>query len=307
MSVLDDVLQDVNVEVKSLFDEIDNIHKKLEIPISFIETGISDFDEKVRGVYGFTILGGEPATGKSPFTLQCATNAIFKNKIPCIILAWEMNISNTYLRLLQTQCKNEKFLFDFKETVMNFKEVSESFTKFAKENIKVKSLLSNTYIFDLGSYAKRLGNDKGDIRYLDFEKLKELIALIKSKHKTNNVLLIVDSLHTTPTHPDLQDKQRIDYLVQNFRELTDSAKCTSLVIAHQSRTGQATQNLNSFLGSASIEYNADLCLSLAHPKDNKGNIKNKDLREITVLKDRFGGKENWDCSFDYVDMSFYND
>jgi replicative DNA helicase len=296
--------------VNSLFEDVDKIHKKLETPICFVPTGIKDFDKKVKGIYGFTIMGGEPNTGKSPFSLQCATNAITKNKIPCIVLAWEMSVSNTYLRLLQTQCKTEKFMFDFKETIMNFSSESEKFSKFVKENENVKHLLSNIYVFDLNNYVERLGSDKegkNDIQFLDFGKLNELITLIKTKHKANNVLLVVDSLHTTPTHPDLQEKQRIDYLVQSFRGLTDLTKCTTLALAHQSRTGQKTQDLSSFLGSTSIEYNADLCLSLTYPKDKEGKITAKDLREISVLKDRFGGKENLGCSFDYVDMSFYND
>ncbi|RZL98229.1 MAG: hypothetical protein EOO88_60885, partial [Pedobacter sp.] len=123
-------------------------------------------------------------------------------------------------------------------------------------------------------------------------------------------LVIIDSLHEIPVDikglrsTDL--KQKIDHIMLNLRFMCDQTGATFLLISHQSRSGQKEGGLQSFLGSASIEYTVDMALTVSIPKANEGKLSNETDRELTVSKNRYGPRPKALLDFNgkYMDFTF---
>ena len=283
----------VTDKIKSVFDNREGFYSELLEGMHFSCTGINSVDTFTGGgVSGFVILGGEPGCGKTPFALQIGIkNAIQHNK-PFVVCTWEMNPKHLFLRVLQTQIKFGSDYLDFKKAVQTFDTIKPELERQISTNPDLNRLLKNTYIFGLGSGA--LCDENKEI---DFDKLSGVLGALEEKHG-QKPLLIVDSLHVTPAKYNLADKQRLDYLTTKYREVTDITGCTTVCISHLNRAGRSDGKMDSFSGSGGIEYNADMCLILGLDEKVEGG------RVVKVVKDRFGGKGDFDVNFDWKNMTF---
>lgn len=280
-------------KIKSVFDNRAGFYSELSEGAHYSCTGINTVDTFTGGgVSGFVILGGEPNSGKSPFALQIGIkNAIQHNK-PFMVLSWEMNPKHVFLRVLQTQIKFGSDYLDFKKAVKDFDTIKPELERQITTNPDLNRLLKNTYIFGLGAGA--LCDENKEI---DFGKLAGVLGELEEKHG-QKPLLIVDSLHVTPAKYNLADKQRLDYLTTKYREVTDITGCTTVCISHLNRQGRDAGKMDSFSGSGGIEYNADMCLILGLIEGIEGG------RVVKVVKDRFGGKDDFDVNFEWKNMTF---
>ena len=75
-----------------------------QAPRPGMATGLADLDERTCGLYGLTLLGGEPASGKTGLALQLAAGAVRANPaVAALYVDLEMGKQPLYLRLLSRE------------------------------------------------------------------------------------------------------------------------------------------------------------------------------------------------------------
>ena len=89
-------------------------------------------------------------------------------------------------------------------------------------------------------------------------------------------------------------KSRLDYLVAEFKAISEQMNAAILLISEKNRNSYDKEWLGAFMGSAGIEYGADLAMLLheeneayGSPRGNNGDVDNRCL-DLVLAKNRFG-------------------
>jgi len=93
--------QPINTLLSSALDRIDELFRKKN-PITGIETGFEDLDEKTAGLQAsdLIIVAGRPSMGKTALAINIAENAAIKNGLSVAIFSMEMSGEQLAMRML---------------------------------------------------------------------------------------------------------------------------------------------------------------------------------------------------------------
>ena len=231
-----------------------------------IETGIVKLDNATLGLNGLIVLGGIAGKGKTSLALQIAFNVCTKN-IPVLFYSLEMPKRAIYTKILNRLAE------------VKYSDILLNGRPYLSEEAKDKNLLGENanpkYFFSKGEIerlnrAKGELGDKGQRLYIidktdgemTTDKLEQQINLIKQETNAKEMLIVVDHLQIIPleNYNDLKDK--IDRLLAEFKGINERTGATILLISQKNRAGYYSKGLEALMGSASIEYTADIVMFL---------------------------------------------
>lgn len=260
-----------------------------------LKTYFDEFDKELEGLRGIVIVGGEPGSGKTALVLQIGFDTAIDGR-PVVIYSFEMPKAQLVTRLFQRAGR-----ISFKKMQKKLGDLMpDDLEQLEKAKQTIGSVADRITIRETKDFFVKNAGAVGAV--FDFEEQIRQIDLLTQQYG-KPPLIIIDSLHEIPV--DLKYsrelKQKIDHIMLNLRNMCDQTGATFLLISHQSRSGQRDQGLNSFLGSASIEYTVDMALTIAIPTDE--NSMESD-RELIVAKNRYGPKPKALFAFDGKYMNF---
>ena len=273
-----------------------------------LKTYFEPFDKALEGLRGIVIIGGEPGSGKTALAMQIAFDtASDPDGPPVLIYSFEMPKVQLVTRLFQragqiryrAMQQNQDKLLDF--DLKRFRKAQETIQQAAGRII----IRETKDFFSEKQTGGGIGAD------FDFgEQIRQVQLLTETYGKPP--LIVIDSLHEVPVEVKSSElKQKIDYIMLNLRNMCDQTGATFIVISHQSRSGQKDGGLNSFLGSAGIEYTVDMACTIAIPitkDDNNKEVRDPENpeRELIFYKNRYGTKPKALLRFDgqYMDFKF---
>ena len=120
------------------------------------------------------------------------------------------------------------------------------------------------------------------------------IQKARREHNVDRVFVVIDHLQVFPCDKRGMDdmKSRLDYLVAEFKAISEQHNATILLISEKNRQSYEKQWLGSYMGSAGIEYGVDLAM-LLHEEGEKGNVNSdqENGKQRTQAKDTDSGQE----------------
>lgn len=260
-----------------------------------LKTYFDEFDQKLEGLRGIVIVGGEPGSGKTALVLQIGFDTALDGR-PVVIYSFEMPKAQLVTRLFQRAGR-----ISFKKMQKRPDSLlPDDFDQFTKAKESISQAASRITIRETKDFFVK--NAGAVSAVFDFEEqIRQVDQLTELYGKPP--LVIIDSLHEIPVDPKYgrELKQKIDHIMLNLRNMCDQTGATFLVISHQSRSGQKEQGLTSFLGSASIEYTVDMALTITIPTEE--NSLESD-RELSIAKNRYGPKPKGLFTFEGRYMTF---
>ena len=237
-----------------------------------IETGLTKLDRATLGLDGLIVLGGIAGKGKTSLALQLAFDACEKGT-PVLFYSLEMPRRAIYTKILNrlAQVKFIDILLKgrpyldgdqdkdlFGQDVDTFKHLkAEEIERLQKAKEMLASVGQRFYVFD---------RTDGEATA---ETIEQDINLIKAEHKTDKVFVIIDHLQIAnlTTYTDLKDK--IDKLMSMFKGINERTNATTLLISQKNRAGYYSKGLEALMGSAGIEYTADIVMFLDTQKEKE--------------------------------------
>lgn len=253
-----------------------------------IETGLTKLDTATLGLDGLVVLGGIAGKGKTSLALQLAFDACEKGT-PVLFYSLEMPRRAIYTKILNRLSqvefvdillKGKPYLLDGEQDKNLFGQDQDTFKYLKAEEVerlqKAKEKLASVghkfYVVDRTDEEATA------------ETIEQDINLVKAEHKTDKVFVIIDHLQIAnlTEYTDLKDK--IDKLMSEFKGINERTKATILLISQKNRSGYHSTGLESLMGSAGIEYTADIVMLLDTQKE-------KEAREQTNNKDQIKGVE----------------
>ena len=282
----------------TLQDYLEEYYLQLGTQGPGLKTYFDEFDKKLEGLRGIIIIGGEPGSGKTALALQIGFDTALDGR-PIVIYSFEMPKPQLVTRFFQRVGK-----LSFYSMQSSIKLLEED-RQFINARVKINQAAERITIRETKDFFVK-GSDGSVNAIFDFSEQIRQLNQLTEKHDGKAPLVIIDSLHEIPVDQKYSRelKQKIDYLMLNLRNMCDQTGSTFLVISHQSRSGQANGGLQSFLGSASIEYTVDMALTIVIPtaKENP-NVQEGD-RELVVAKNRYGPKPQALFEFNGKHMEF---
>jgi len=245
-----------------------------------IKTGLTELDNKTLGLDGLIVLGGIAGQGKTSLALQLAFGACELNT-PTVFYSLEMPRRAIYTKILNrlAQVKFIDILLKgrpyldgdqdkdlFGQDVDTFKHLkAEEIERLQKAKEILASVGQKFYVFD---------RTDGEATA---ETIEQDINLIKAEHKTDKVFVIIDHLQIAnlTTYTDLKDK--IDKLMSMFKGINERTNATTLLISQKNRAGYYSKGLEALMGSAGIEYTADIVMFLDTQKEKEAREENNKI------------------------------
>lgn len=252
------------------------------------QTGFKNFDEMQRFLPGLYIIGALPGTGKTTF-------------------AWQL--ANQIAEINQRDNVDEDVVF-FSFEMSEFVMVSKAIARFLylKDNA---TNLSSTDITCGGTsptmqeilpiITATSENRKLFVRELDEQNIDKLIKEISPYYKNGkSPVIVIDYLQIVP--PPSTDKAddrkgNIDNSLRQLKKFQLQTNATIILISSFNRDSynRTEINLDSFSGSAGIEYTADAIFGMELFDFKESNTDKKELMRrqprpirLTCLKNRFG-------------------
>jgi replicative DNA helicase len=216
-------------------------HKKL----LGIETGFPKLDEALDGIRGINIMGGPPKAGKSCFFMQISTE-IAQRKVPVIYYDFENGRQKIYLRtLVRTSGLPEKRIRSGQ-----------------LDPRQVEILKTSLDAFDNLLPLFRVVTD----RQLSPEIMRRHIDFLKHESRSDDLLIVLDSLHKLPFKSLTERRTGIDFWLRQIEAIRDEHQVSFLVISELSRSKEGgygqKPDMSLFKESGDIEYSADNAMIL---------------------------------------------
>lgn len=222
--------------------------------ISRVATGIKGFDELVEGGFpkgSFTLISGNPGTGKSIFCMQTAFNVASKGN-PALYISFEQTEDVLKEQLLQ-------FGFDFK-----------------KVNGKLKLLFldpNNPQVMDI--ILKEIKKIKAEFVVID--SLASLTSGPSNQTPNFNVQQIMDSVIPIPLDAENLARMKVKLILDTIRTTKATALLTSEIIHGQD--GYSRDTLSEFLCDAII---------LLHSVEGEEGFRTLSIPKIRLTKQKSG-------------------
>ena len=199
-------------------------------------TGFDKLDNLLNGGLpnGLITLGAIPSLGKTTFALQVADNMA--------------NMENT------------KVLF-FSLEMSRFDIISKSLSRLSYladdlNNYNFDDLLSNNELIDyeaLLSKYEPIANNLYTIDFYDLKNIKSFIRQFRDLHENYNVVVIIDYLQYILGEKNGNDKQVVDIITKELKELVKELNICIIEISSLNRTNYSGSiTMESFKESGSI-------------------------------------------------------
>ena len=263
-----------------------------------IKTGIAELDKKTLGLDGLIVLGGIAGQGKTSLALQLAFDAC-ELGTPTIFYSLEMPKRAIFTKILNrlAQVKYSDILLKGRqyldETRQDRKPLGED-TDFYK-------LLTRDQADKLKEAKKKLTNtsDKFYLRSqeskeadIDFASVEQEINLIKTEHKADKVLVVIDHLQVFNAGDNYKDQiDKEGKLITGFKGISERTGATIILISQKNKAGFTSRGLQTIKGSVDIVYLADVVMFLESDEEKKkdniiATFGGQELKKIDLVIDK---------------------
>jgi len=146
---------------------------------------------------------------------------------------------------------------------------------------------------------------------LTFERLFYDVQTLRAELEQDDLLVVIDYLQIVP-HPQAFKslKEKIDALLDGFVQVQRQTGATMLLISQKNRSGYERSGLDTLMGSAGIEYAADLVCLLNHTStedpmtDAAVGFRPVVPVELVVAKNRYGARGRLHLEFEGAYANF---
>lgn len=241
-----------------------------------IDTGFKELNKKTLGLDGLIVLGGKAGQGKTSLALQLACNAC-ELGTPAIVYSLEMPKVAIFTKILNRLAsvkysdillKGRQYLTDETgqdktgETGQDKKLLSDD------EAGRLKDSKSRLEVLSKNLYIR--SGERGETP-ITFDAVEREIELIKTTHKVDKVLVVIDHLQVfnidSGEYNDQIDKE--GRLIQGFKGISERTKATIILISQKNKAGFQNTGLQTIKGSVDIVYLADVVMLLESEQDRE--------------------------------------
>jgi replicative DNA helicase len=216
-------------------------------------TGLTKLDRHFGNYLspGIHVLQGGPGAGKTAMALQAASDC----RCPALFVSAEMGALELFRRLIARQTNT--FLGRLKSGEISGQQ-AENLARQAVQKLTHLRIMDATRVpapYDI--IVKNADN-------------------LRKKHQSDNVLVVIDSLHVwarSASRVDSNPIEREEYSLINdalksVAQIASVLKCPVLTVAHRNRAGNKSDGgLHAAKGSGGIEYEAESVLDLNKNKE----------------------------------------
>lgn len=263
-----------------------------------LRTGFDKLDQALSGLRGLSVLGGIPGQGKTSLALQIVTEVARINDIPVLYYVLEMSKFDMYTKIISRISS-----LDF--TTLTVGSVIDGRRGQGLSEDDWHKFQDATADFTL--YADKIKIiDRAVCKDISLPLVRLHIQQAKRHFEADQVFVVIDHLQIfEPDKPGLDDlKSRIDYLISEFKAISEQYNATILLISEKNRESYDKKSIGSFMGSAGIEYGVDLAM-LLHEEDEEMRSRDGDRDiELKIVKYRFGPQPSIKMRF-YPDISTF--
>ncbi len=246
-------------------------------------TGFESLDRITHGLRGVAVIGGVPGQGKTSLALQIATEVARLNKVTVLFYALEMSKWDLYVKIISRLAELD-YSTILLGSVINDRRgqgwSEEDNHKFHNAESKLKEFAGLVKVIDRSGGLINLNTIRSQVRMAP-----------------PPVFVVIDHLQLFPCdNPETDMKTRLDFLVGEFKALSERYDATILLVSEKNRQSYDKEWLGAYMGSAGIEYGADVAMLLYEEDEFKSD---EDEREMTlkIVKNRFGQKADIPLTF----------
>jgi len=255
-----------------------------------IKTGLTELDKKTLGLDGLIVLGGIAGQGKTSLALQLAYGAC-ELGTPTIFYSLEMPRRAIFTKILNRLAevrysdillKGRQYLDESKKETNLLGEETDS-QKYLTEAEAKQLKQAKADLVKTGDkfYLRSRESKEADIT---FESVEQEINLVKAKHNSEQVLVVIDHLQVfnAGEYKDQIDKE--GKLITGFKGISERTGATIILISQKNKAGFTSKGLQTIKGSVDIVYLADLVMFLESEQE-----KQDDEGIDNIIADTFGG------------------
>jgi len=264
-----------------------------------IKTGEVKLDRALLGLSGVMILGGKAGGGKTTLALHLAKK-VAENKTPVLFYSLEMPKISIVTKLLSSLAK-----VGYGDILLKGKTAFEKGGKRELGEDSKKALQEGfVKLQDIADYITIKTRDIEDGE-VTFDSLLADIEYLKKKHKTEEVLVIVDHLQLfTPSRATRDQIDKEQDLINKFKEININTGASVLLISQQNKASYDNAKVTSIKGSVDIIYLADIVMFVKKQEEDLGEIAQtfnefaKTDIELIIDKNRYNAPATLKCSAD---------
>jgi len=222
---------------------LDNIERQHSESYQSLQTGMTEFDAAVGGIYGINIMGGPPKAGKSCFGIQVATE-VARKKMPVLYYDFENGTQKIYQRTLARLSRVPV------ASIVAGRMTDEEKIRLESAREELQSLL----------YFFRVVND----RQINPAVMRRHIDFLRHETRMDDTVVVIDSLHKLPFKDLAERRTGINAWLRELEAIRDELQVGFLVISeltrHESGRYDGVPHMGLFKDSGDIEYTADNAL-----------------------------------------------
>lgn len=271
-----------------------------------IKTGEVALDRALLGLNGVMVLGGKAGSGKTTLALHLAKR-VAENKTPVLFYSLEMPRIAILTKLLSSLSK-----VGYGDILLKGK------TAFKEGGVRElpdedKQALQEGFVKlqDIADYITIKTRDIEDGE-ITFDTLLADINYLKNKHKTDEVLVVVDHLQLFTPSRDTRDQiDKEQDLISKFKEVNTNTRASIVLISQQNKASYNNTNATSIKGSVDIIYLADVVMFVKKQDEETGEyaeifneFANNDM-ELVIDKNRYNApttlKYSFNATFSLID------
>jgi len=223
-----------------------------------LPTGFTEVDDLISGLDRFILLAGRSGAGKTTLATQLGLGVA--KTTPVLFYSLEMGESEITTMMLQVLAKG-LYRNDIELRGNDPKLEADKQTKLTKAFSELEAIAENIYIKDATAGIPRIANpdDKNSI-YNNIESLK-------AKHKSERVLVVVDSVQDIVPLTANQIQAEIQ-TVQELTEVQQKTGATILVIAQKNKGSiNSVDSYGDVMGSMSFIHKPNTVIEIITPKE----------------------------------------
>lgn len=248
--------------------------------VKSVSTGFYDLDYTIKGLHNssITLVSSRPAMGKTSFVSNIATHIAIKEKIPVAIFSLECSKQEYLDRIIAAEAMVKK-------------------QKLNTENLDKKDLEKITIATKKLEQAEIYIDDTPFLQIEQFEKKCKLL-----KAEKNIGLIVIDYLQLFDYS---KNKKQMLGIWKKLNSLSKELNLHIIVLSQLSRATEQRENhrprLYDFGKSIDFLEYVDTVLFLYRDYYYNKDIKNKDIVEIIIAKNKYGSSHNIVIELKFID------